>query len=108
MFVYVWNKYLPVLRILLKRSINGEQTLNMNASDFQRAAGGRKLKFSFSIALHSGRLQTMDNPPPIAREFVTVLEQDEQIRRFLREHDVEFSLTNGFQLMVKSVTPSVS
>jgi hypothetical protein len=42
MFVQTWIKYLPVIKILLKRSVNGDQTLAMNASDFQRAAGGRK------------------------------------------------------------------
>ena len=108
MFVQTWIKYLPVLKILLKRSVNGEQTLAMNASDFQRAAGGRKLKFSFSITLHNGRLQTMDNPPPIAREFVAVLQQDDPTRQFIRQHDFEFSLTNSLQLTIRNITPVVT
>ena len=105
MFVPTWNKYLPVLKILLKRSVNGDQTLTMNASDFQRAAGGRKIKFSFSIAIHKGRLQTMDNPPPIAREFFTVLQQDQIINQFIRQHDLEFTLSNSLQLVIKNITP---
>ena len=105
MFVPTWNKYLPVLKILLKRSVNGEQTLTMNASDFQRAAGGRKIKFSFTITLHKGRLQTMDNPPPIARELVAVLQQDQIINQFIRQHDIEFSLSNSLQLLIKNITP---
>ena len=56
MFVQTWNKYLPVIRILLKRSANAEQRLDMNKSDFQRAAGGKKVKFTFSILLTKGRL----------------------------------------------------
>jgi hypothetical protein len=105
MFVQTWNKYLPVLKILLKRSANEEQTLAMNASDFQRAAGGRKIKFSFSITLHNGRLQTMGNPPAIARELVTVLQQDDTSRKYISKHDIEFSLTNNLQLLIKDITP---
>jgi hypothetical protein len=105
MFVPTWNKYLPVLKILLKRSVNDEQTLTMNASDFQRAAGGRKIKFSFSITLHKGRLQTMDNPPPIARELVAVLQQDQIMNQFIRQHDIEFTLSNSLQLVIKNITP---
>jgi hypothetical protein len=105
MFVQTWIKYLPVIKILLKRSVNGDQTLAMNASDFQRAAGGRKIKFSFSISLHNGRLQTMDNPPPIARELVEVLQQDDPTRQFIRQHDFDFSLTNALLLSIKNVTP---
>jgi hypothetical protein len=105
MFVPTWNKYLPVLKILLKRSVSGEQTLTMNASDFQRAAGGRKIKFSFSVTVHKGRLQSLDNPPAIAKELVAVLQQDPIINQFIRQHDFEFSLTNSLQLLIKNITP---
>ncbi|HLG41300.1 MAG TPA: hypothetical protein VI461_16590, partial [Chitinophagaceae bacterium] len=91
MFVQTWNKYLPIFKILLKRSVNGEQTLAMNASDFQRAAGGRKIKFSFSIILHKGRFQSMDKPSAIAKEFVTILQQDPTILQFMRQYDLEFT-----------------
>ncbi len=107
MFVPTWNKYLPVLKILLKRSVNEEQTLNMNASDFQRAAGGRKIKYSFSITLHKGRLQTIDKPSPIAKEFASVLQQDDTTNQFIRQHDIEFSLNNNLELQIKNVTPPV-
>ena len=107
MFVPTWNKYLPVLKILLKRSVNSDQTLAMNASDFQRAAGGRKIKFSFLITLHKGRLHTVDNPPAIAREFVTVLQQDQILNQLIRQYDIEFSLSNSLQLLIKNVTPPV-
>ena len=68
MFSQAWKKYLPVITILMKRSPNGEQTLDMNKTDFERAAGGRKAKLSFSITLHKGRIQNFTNPPPVARE----------------------------------------
>ena len=47
MFLQTWSKYLPVIKILLKRSINAQQTLDMNSTDFQRASGGKKVKFTF-------------------------------------------------------------
>jgi hypothetical protein len=105
MFVPTWNKYLPVLKILLKRSANSEQTLTMNASDFQRAAGGRKLKFSFSMTLHKGRLHTIDKPTAMAKEFAAVLQQDSITNQLIRQYDLEFSLNNSFQLLIKNITP---
>jgi len=105
MFVPTWNRYLPVLKILLKRSVNGDQTLPLNASDFQRAAGGRKVKFSFSVTVHKGRLQTIDKPPPIAREFVSVLQQDQVTNQLIRQFDIVFTFNNSFQLLIKNITP---
>ena len=48
MFSQTWRKYLPVIILLMKRSGKGEQVLSMNHTDFERAAGGKKIKFTFS------------------------------------------------------------
>ena len=105
MFSQVWKKYLPVIVILLKRSANGEQTLSMNPSDFQRAAGGRKIKYSFSnLQLSNGRINNMVKHQPLAREFAEVMQEDEITRKFLQKKLFEFSMNNGFQLSIKNNT----
>jgi len=108
MFSQVWKKYLPVIMILLKRSVNGEQSLSMNPSDFQRAAGGRKIKYSFTnLQLTNGRINNMVKHQPLAREFATVLQEDEISRKFLQHKHLEFSMSNGFQLTIKNNTAPV-
>ena len=42
MYTQIWSKYLPIIKILLKRSANGNQTLELNRIDFERAGTGRK------------------------------------------------------------------
>jgi len=106
MFSHVWKKYLPVIIILLKRSVTGEQTLSMNPSDFQRAAGGRKIKYSFAnMQLTNGRINNTVKHQPLAREFAVTLQEDEIIRKFLQHKHFEFSMNNSFQLSIKNNTP---
>ena len=106
MFSQVWKKYLPVIVILLKRSVNGEQTLSMNPSDFQRAAGGRKIKYSFAnLQLTNARINNMVKHQPLAREFAEIMQEDENIRKFLQKKHFEFYMNNGFQLSIKNNTP---
>lgn len=105
MFSQAWKKYLPVITILMKRSPNGEQTLDMNRTDFERAAGGRKAKLSFAITLHKGRIQNSSNPPPVAKELSTLLQEDEATRIMIRQYDYEFTMTSGFQLQIRFCTP---
>ncbi len=106
MFSQVWKKYLPVIVILLKRSANGDQTLSMNPSDFQRAAGGRKIKYSFAnLQLINARINNMVKHQPLAREFAEIMQEDENIRKFLQKKHFEFSMNNGFQLSIKNNTP---
>jgi hypothetical protein len=106
MFSQVWKKYLPVIMILMKRSANGDQVLSMNPSDFQRAAGGRKIKYSFTnMQLTNGRINNTVKHQPLAREFAVTLQEDEMIRKLLQQKHFEFSMSNSFQLTIKNNTP---
>lgn len=107
MFIQTWNKYVPVIRILLKRSVNGAQTLDMDRGDFQRAAGGKKVKFVFSITLINGRLRATEKPSPLAKDLVTALQQDVVGNEFLRKHELHFAMNNNFQLVITNNTPTV-
>lgn len=102
MFFQTWNKYLPVIRILLKRSANSEQALSMNQSDFERAAGGKKVKFTFSITLANGRLVRHESVTTVAHDLIAVLQQDDVASKFLGKKEIELTMTNSFQLLIRN------
>ena len=105
MFLHIWTKYLPVIKIFLKRSVSAEQVLDMNSSDFLRASGGKKVKFTFSVQLIKGRAQAGENPPPIAKDLVSVLQQDHTTSRFLQQNELQIAMNSDFQLYIKNNTP---
>jgi hypothetical protein len=50
MYSQTWNKYLPVIRILLKRSATAPQQTGLNKTDFETGGSRtRKLSCSFTI-----------------------------------------------------------
>jgi hypothetical protein len=106
MFFPTWNKYLPVIKILLKRSENGEQKLEMNKSDFQRAAGGKKVKFTFSVTLVNGRPQNADDCPPLAKDLFAALQGNDVTNKFIRANTIVFTMNNDFQLLIKNNSPA--
>lgn len=106
MFFQTWVKYIPVLRILLKRSLSDEQTLEMNSSDFHRASGGRRIKYNFSFALHHGKLQNLESAPPLGRDLIEALQGDATAWKFVKENHLEFTLNKNFQLQIKNTTPA--
>jgi len=109
MFTGTWQKYLPVIAILLKRAAKAEQTLNMDQTDFKRAAGGKKIKFSFSnLQLNDGRTDYNTNLSPIAKEFVQSLINNETTKTLVMNQQFEFALTNDFQLLIKNNTLAAS
>src|SRR5689334_21427790 len=105
MFTQTWKKYLPVIAILIKRSGSGDQTLTMNHIDFERAAGGRKIKYSFNnLHLNDWRLDNTLKHTPLAREFAQLLQENELTRPLINKQHLEFSMNNDFQLIIRNHT----
>ena len=103
MFSQTWKKYLPVITILIKRAASAEQVMMLNNTDFERAAGGRKIKFSFShLQLNKGRVNTEVKHTPFARELATVLQEDDTTKVLIAGQFLEFSLNNNFQLTIRN------
>ena len=106
MFLQTWKKYLPVIILLMKRSDKGEQVLNMNYTDFQRAAGGKKIKLSFSIlVLANGRTNYESKANALATDLMLVLQENEQAGKLMRDKLFEFSMNSDFQLTIRNNTP---
>lgn len=106
MFNQVWKKYLPVIIILMKRSSKEEQTLGMNPSDFQRAAGGRKIKFTFTnLHLENAKLNSTVKYLPLAKELATVLQEDEVARKLMLKKHFDFALNSNCELCITNSTP---
>lgn len=110
MFTQTWKKYLPVIAILLKRSATtSQETLDMNYTDFERATGGRKIKFSFSqLQLNKGRINSEIKQNPLAKEFADLLREDETTRKLIAGQYLEFSLNNDLKLTIKNNTPAMA
>lgn len=106
MFSQIWKKYLPVIALLIKRSGTGVQTVTLNQTDFERAAGGRKIKYSFThLQLNKGRINTEVKHSPFAKEFSVLMQEDENIQRLLAASFLEFSLNNQFLLTIRNTAP---
>jgi hypothetical protein len=108
MFSQTWKKYLPVIILLMKRSGKGEQVLNMNHTDFERAAGGRKMKFTFSdLKLDKGRINYSTRQTALATDLSLLLQENDQTKPLIRDQQFEFSMNSAFQLTIKNNTPVV-
>lgn len=107
MFTQTWRKYIPVLHIIMKRSSKEDQSIKLNEPDFKRAAGGRKTRFSFSsTVVRKGKVEFKTTQSPVANQLIAVLLESEQTRDFMRNNELEFSMSNDFELLIKNITPT--
>ena len=105
MYTYTWKKYLPVIRLLMKKSAASEQTVSLNRTDFEKTTKLRKPACSFAVEIVKGRMNSMHNQSVPARDLVEILQEDETTRNLTRQHQYAISLNSDFILSIKNITP---
>lgn len=105
MYTITWKKYLPVIRLLLKKSAVAEQTMTLNRTDFERNTRLRKPVCAFDIELVNGRLSKL-NPAIQVKSLMEVLAQDDATILLLRRKHYAISLSSDFVLRIKNTTPA--
>lgn len=103
MFTNVWNKYLPVIKILLKRSKSGEQVLAINQSDFEKAGLARKTGNKFSLFFKNGKVDNVVITSPVAAELASGLLHDESVKALFAEHDYRIAMNTKYQLHIEQM-----
>lgn len=105
MYTQIWSKYLPIIKILLKRTLNGDQVLDLNRIDFERAGSGRKAGYKFSIEFTKGRVANIISGSALASDLAFVMLEDANVKALLLQNHYVVSLNTKFQLSLKNVTP---
>lgn len=103
MYANVWSKYLPIIRIVMKRAIAAEQILALNAPDFERAGMKRKSGYKFSFGLKEGKLKNVIIDLPLASSLATALLQDAAINKLIESNEFYISLSPKYELTIRHI-----
>ncbi|MBD0286993.1 MAG: hypothetical protein ICV65_14930 [Flavisolibacter sp.] len=107
MYTQLWGKYLPVIRILLKRSVAGEQTLNLNVTDFERAGVFRKSGNKFDLFFSNGRAGNTVIKPVLAKELSDMLLEDKTVKDLFAQNDYQITMATNYRLGIKCIRKPV-
>jgi hypothetical protein len=103
MYTNVWSKYLPIIRIVMKRSLAAEQILALNASDFERAGMKRKSGYKFSFGLKNGKLKNVIIDLPLASSLAEVLLGDRPVNELIQTNEFYISLSPKYELTIRHI-----
>ena len=103
MYNHIWKKYLPIIKILMKKSNAEDQVLALNRVDFERAGTGRKAGYKFVINFTEGKVGNVISGSPLAMHLAQVILEDEGAKQILNDNNYDVSLNTKFQLTIKHV-----
>jgi hypothetical protein len=101
MYTHIWLKYLPIIRILLKKTTSGDQVLNLNRPDFEKAGVARKAGYKFTIEFKNGRVANVISTSQLALDLAAVMLEDATIKGLFTTGNYEIALNTKFQLSIK-------
>ncbi len=103
MYKTVWAKYLPVIRIVLKKSLSADQVLALNIPDFERAGMTRKSGYKFVIRLKNGKPSNVIVDSPLASSLTSSLIEDNALQELVNNNEFHISMNPKFELSIKHI-----
>ena len=106
-YLQTWKKYLPVIRLHLKRSVNEEQQFKLNITDFESAGERGKSGYTFNLQMENGKVKNNISGSAVARDLYESLKTDDLIKAFMQEKSIKISVGKSFMLTIKSSPVSI-
>jgi DNA-binding transcriptional regulator YbjK len=100
MYTIVWKKYLPVIKILMKKATAGDQQLSLNKTDFEKDKMSRKTNVRFTFKMVNAIAQNASAVPPLGRELTSVLQEDSTAIGILQHNEYTFSMNSRYELAI--------
>ncbi len=88
----------------MKKSATGDQVLDLNRVDFERAGTGRKAGYKFTIEFTDGKVGNVISGSALAMHLAAVILEDDVAKQILNENNYEISLNTKFQLSIKNMS----
>jgi hypothetical protein len=88
----------------MKKSAAGDQVLNLNRPDFEKAGVARKAGYKFTIEYTNGKVANVISTSQLALDLATVMLEDATIKGLFTTNNYQVSLNTKFQLSIKNTT----
>ena len=93
--VALWTKYLPAIRILLKKSMVEGQKITLSKIELQSVDNRKNANFSFNLEISKGKIENSIGVPPMAKDLFAVLNGDPQARSFMADKKITIQMTRS-------------
>ncbi|HTE00415.1 MAG TPA: hypothetical protein VK668_14075 [Mucilaginibacter sp.] len=101
-YLQTWKKYIPVIRLHLKKSVTEEQQFRLNITDFESAGDRGKSGYTFNLQLENGKVTNNISGSAVARDLYESLKTDDLIKAFMQEKSIKISVGKSFMLTIKT------
>jgi hypothetical protein len=99
--VALWTKYLPAIRILLKKAVNEGQKISLSKIELQSIDNRKNPNFSFNLEILNGKIENSIGVPAMGKDLFSVLNGDLVVRNFMIDKKIMIQMSRSSLLTFK-------
>lgn len=100
-FLALWTKYLPVIRILLKKAVTEEQKIPVGKMELQSIDNRKNANFSFNLEIIKGKVENSLAVQAMGKDLFSVLNGDSAVRTFMHDKNINIQMTKASLLTIR-------
>ncbi len=100
-FLALWTKYLPAIRILLKKAVTEQQTITLSKMELQSIDNRKNVNFSFDLEISNGKIENSMLIPQMGKDLYAVLNGDMLARKFMGDKKINIQMTRASVITFK-------
>ncbi|QEC80139.1 hypothetical protein ACFGVS_06965 [Mucilaginibacter sp. AW1-7] len=101
-YLTTWKRYMPVIRLHLKKSLTEDQQFKLNITDFESAGDRGKSGYTFNINMENGKVTNNISGSAVARDLFEAIKGDDAVKAMLLDKNVKISVGKSFVLSIKT------
>ncbi len=105
-YVYIWEKYRPVLLKMMMAAENGLQTYSLSSHEFQDLNLKKTSGYSFLLKVSQSKLANDIKKNPLAHDLLYVLQHSNKARELTELNVYQFQMDKDFTLEVSTESGS--
>ena len=103
-YITLWKKYLPVIRIQIKKSLQKEEQIKLNKIEFEAVGDRDRASYTFNLEIEKGKVTNDISGTAVARDLYKVLIADKIVKDFLSDKKIKIGLGKAFNLKLKAAS----
>ncbi len=97
-YTQLWRKYLPVIRLLLKKTENSDQKLQLYKHEFEKTGAKNKLGYVFSLEITNGKAIKNTAKIAVSYDLLTVLNENDLVAAWLKGKIIKITVARSCEL----------
>ncbi len=108
MYTQLWKKYLPVIRLLLKKTGDNNQKLQLYKHEFEATGARNKLGYIFSLEMVNGKAVNKSNKTAVSNDLCVLMGENEAIAAWMKDQQIKISVNRACEMTLSALPKDAS